>query len=435
MLTIKYTTFHRLPNHDATRRRSCICVWARHGYLQNIAARAKIAAMFFLAESSPPIRTILEKTLADYDISQAEAEMLFRARGRDVLAIAAVADELRRRQAGERVTFVQTRNINFTNVCYTGCTFCAFGLPRKHPDAYTLEVEEVARQAQEARSWGCTEVCMQGGLNPLLGGDIYARLVQAVKAAAPELHIHAFSPFEIQYASQILRRPVREVLIELKEAGLGSIPGTAAEILDANVRQRLTKNKLSTEAWIEIIKTAHQVGLPSTATIMYGHIDGPEHWAAHLAIIRDIQRETGGFTEFVPLGFIYQNTRLYASGQARPGPTGREDVLMHAVARIMLGRVIPNIQVSWVKLGPAMAQMLLQAGANDFGGTLHDERISRSAGADAGVYMPPAEFERLILDLDRIPAERDTLYRILHEGPRFYDPARPATMPGGRAFG
>ncbi len=386
-----------------------------------------------LTAASPHIRPILEKALEDRDITRGEAETLFSARGRDVAAIAAVADELRRRQVGDRVTFVQTRNINFTNVCYTGCTFCAFGLPRQHPDAYTLEIEEVARRAEEARSWGCTEVCMQGGLNPMLGGDIYVRLVRAIKAAAPDIHIHAFSPFEIQYASQILRRPVREVLLELKEAGLGSIPGTAAEILDADVRQRLTKNKLSAEAWIEIITTAHEVGLPSTATIMYGHIDGPGHWAAHLAIIRDIQRQTGGFTEFVPLGFIYQNTRLYASGAARPGPTGREDVLMHAVARIMLGRAIPNIQVSWVKLGPALAQMLLQAGANDFGGTLHDESISRMAGAETGEYMPPAEFERLILDLGRIPAERDTTYRILHEGPRFYDPEHPATMPGGPA--
>ena len=386
-----------------------------------------------LTAASPHIRPILEKALEDRDITRGEAETLFSARGRDVAAIAAAADELRRRQIGDRVTFVQTRNINFTNVCYTGCTFCAFGLPRQHPDAYTLEIEEVARRAEEARSWGCTEVCMQGGLNPMLGGDIYVRLVRAIKAAAPDIHIHAFSPFEIQYASQILRRPVREVLLALKEAGLGSIPGTAAEILDADVRQRLTKNKLSAEAWIEIITTAHEVGLPSTATIMYGHIDGPEHWAAHLAIIRDIQRQTGGFTEFVPLGFIYQNTRLYASGAARPGPTGREDVLMHAVARIMLGRAIPNIQVSWVKLGPALAQMLLQAGANDFGGTLHDESISRMAGAETGEYMPPAEFERLILDLGRIPAERDTTYRILHEGPRFYDPTHPAAMPGGPA--
>jgi len=372
-----------------------------------------------LSSTSDPIRAILEKALADRDITQAEAEILFRARGRDILAIAAAADELRRRQVGERVTFVQTRNINFTNICYTGCTFCAFGLPRQHPDAYAFEIEEVVRRAVEARDWGCTEVCMQGGLNPMLGGDIYVRLVRAIKAVVPELHIHAFSPFEIQYASQLLRRPVRDVLIELREAGLGSIPGTAAEILVPDVRKILTKNKLSVEAWIEIIKTAHEVGLPSTATIMYGHVDGPEHWAAHLAIIRDIQQETGGFTEFVPLGFIHRHTRLYASGVARPGPTGREDVLMHAVARIMLGRRIPNIQVSWVKLGPAMAQMLLEAGANDFGGTLHNESISRMAGADTGEYMPPAEFERLILDLGRIPAQRDTTYRILHEGPRF----------------
>jgi len=370
-----------------------------------------LPAPTLISQASPAIQPILEKALADKDITAAEAEVLFEARGPDVLIIAAVADELRQRQVGDVVTYVQTRNINFTNICYTGCTFCAFGVPRQHPQAYALEVEEVVQQAQEARDWGCTEVCIQGGLNPLLGGDIYRRLVQAIKETAPELHIHAFSPFEIQYASQILRIPVRDVLIELKEAGLGSIPGTAAEILDTEIRQQLTKNKLSTAAWVEIIETAHEVGLPSTATIMYGHIDGPGHWAAHLALIRDIQRRTGGFTEFVPLGFIHHNTRLYASGLARPGPTGREDVLMHAVARIMLGRWIPNIQVSWVKLGPAMAQMLLQAGANDFGGTLHNESISRSAGAQTGEYMAPAEFQRLILDLGRTPAERDTLYR------------------------
>jgi len=371
--------------------------------------------------ATPDIRLILEKALEDRDITQADAEILFCARGHDVPIIAAAADALRFRQVGDRVTYVRTRNINFTNICYTGCTFCAFGLPRQHPDAYALEIAEVAQLAQEAHDWGCTEVCMQGGLNPLLGGDIYIKLVQAIKTVAPELHIHAFSPFEIQYASQILRRPVRDILIELKEAGLGSIPGTAAEILDIEIRQQLTQNKLSANAWIEIIKTAHEVGLPSTATIMYGHIDGPKHWAAHLSIIRDIQRETGGFTEFVPLGFIHHNTRLYASGAAQPGPSGREDVLMHAVARIMLGRWIPNIQVSWVKLGPALAQLLLLAGANDFGGTLRNENISRSAGADTGEYMPPAEFERLILDLGRIPAERDTIYHILHEGQRHDD--------------
>jgi FO synthase len=385
----------------------------------------------FLSLASSPIRTILESSLSGYALTQQEARTLFEARGHDVLVIAQVADQLRQQQVGQRVTFVQTRNINFTNVCYTGCTFCAFGVPRQHPDAFTMEIDAVVQQVQEARDMGCTEVCMQGGLNPLLGGDYYVRLVRAIHQAAPEIHIHAFSPFEIQYASQILKRPARDVLQELKDAGLGSIPGTAAESLSPQIRQILTKNKLSAAAWVEIIETAHQVGLPSTATIMYGHVDGPEHWAEHLAIIRDIQRRTGGFTEFVPLGFIHQNTRLYASGRARPGPTGREDVLMHAVARIMLGREIPNIQVSWVKLGPAMAQMLLGAGANDFGGTLHNESISRSAGAETGEYMPPAEFERMILDLGRVPAQRDTLYHILHEGPRFYTPQHPQTLSAG----
>ncbi len=375
---------------------------------------------------SPRIRSILRKALSDEDISVAQAVALFEARGRDLMSVIGVANELRRVQVGDNVTFVRNRNINFTNICYTGCSFCAFGVPRQHSSAYAMSVEEVVQRAQEAWDWGCTEVCLQGGLNPTLGGDIYVRLVRAIKEAVPDIHIHAFSPFEIQYASQLLRRPVRDVLVELKEAGLGSIPGTAAEILDTDVRQRLSQNKLTTKAWVDIIKTAHQVGLRSSATIMYGHIDGPEHWARHLDIIRSIQRETGGFTEFVPLGFVHQNTALYASGQARPGPTGREDVLMHAVARIMLGKSIPNIQVSWVKIGPRMAQALLQAGVNDLGGTLHDESISRLAGAQSGEYMPPAELERMILDFDRTPAQRDTLYRILHRGPRFYKPTTAA---------
>ncbi|NOX63102.1 MAG: 5-amino-6-(D-ribitylamino)uracil--L-tyrosine 4-hydroxyphenyl transferase CofH [Chloroflexi bacterium] len=378
---------------------------------------------------STRVRRVLEKALEGREIDCQDALTLFEARGQDLLALMVVADELRREQVGERVTFVQTRNINFTNVCYTGCEFCAFARHRNQPGAYTFELEEVVEQAKEAWAWGCTEVCMQGGLNPLLGGDIYVELVRAIKSVLPQIHIHAFSPFEIQYASQLQRRPVEDILWELKEAGLGSIPGTAAEILVPEVRQILTKNKLSTEAWVEIIKTAHRVGLPSSATIMYGHVDHPRHWAEHLALIRDIQRETGGFTEFVPLGFIYQNTQLYAKGLARPGPTGMESVKMHAVARLMLGRNIPNIQVSWVKMGLQMAQMCLNAGANDFGGTLHNERISRMAGATTGQYVSPAEFERLILDMGRIPAERTTTYDILHEGPRYYNPFQPQTMP------
>ncbi len=377
---------------------------------------------------TPAVGRILERALAGEEIQSGGAECLFQAQGMDLLALMAVADELRRRQVGDRVTFVKVRNINFTNVCYTGCQFCAFGLPRQDPEAYTFSIQEVVAQAVEAWEWGCTEVCMQGGLNPQLGGEIYFQLVAAIKERLPEIHIHAFSPFEIQYASQLLGQPVESILRRLKELGLGSIPGTAAEILDTEVRRILTKNKLSAEAWVEIVTTAHRVGLPSTATIMYGHVDEPRHWAAHLDLLRRIQRETGGFTEMVPLGFIHENTRLYASGRARPGPTGMESVKMHAVARLMLGWDIPNLQVSWVKLGRAMSQLCLQAGANDFGGTLINERISRMAGATTGQYLSPEEMERLILDMGRIPAERTTLYEIVHEGPRHYDPSRPATM-------
>jgi FO synthase len=377
---------------------------------------------------SVPVGRILERALTDQDITPAEATVLFDTHGFDLLALMATADTLRQQQVGNRVTYVKVRNINFTNVCYTACKFCEFGRQERDSEAYTFDLDDVVEQAVEAWEWGCTEVCMQGGLNPRLGGDIYLRLVQRLKAVLPKLHIHAFSPFEIQYASQLLRKSPEDVLRELKDAGLGSIPGTAAEILDTEVRQILTKNKLSAEAWVDIIKTAHRVGLPSTSTIMYGHVDAPRHWAAHMALLRDLQRETGGFTEFVPLGFIHQNTRLYAEGLARPGPTGMENVKMHAVARLMLGRDIPNLQVSWVKLGPGMSQMCLNAGANDFGGTLINERISRMAGATTGQYMPPEEFERLILDIGRIPAERTTLYKIVHEGQRHYDAAHPQTM-------
>ena len=377
---------------------------------------------------SAPVGRILEHALTEQDVTPAEAITLFDTQGVDLLALIATADALRQRQVGDRVTYVKVRNINFTNVCYTACKFCEFGRQERDSEAYTFELDDVVAQAVEAWNWGCTEVCMQGGLNPRLGGDIYLRLLKRLKAVLPDLHIHAFSPFEIQYASQLLRKSPEDVLRELKDAGLGSIPGTAAEILDTEIRQILTKNKLSASAWVDIIKTAHRIGLPSTSTIMYGHVDAPRHWTAHMALLRDIQRDTGGFTEFVPLGFIYQKTRLYAEGLARPGPTGMENVKMHAVARLMLGQDIPNIQVSWVKLGTGMSQMCLNAGANDFGGTLINERISRMAGATTGQYMPPEEFERLILDIGRIPAERTTLYKIVHEGQRHYDPSTPQTM-------
>ncbi|MGB1251311.1 MAG: 5-amino-6-(D-ribitylamino)uracil--L-tyrosine 4-hydroxyphenyl transferase CofH [Candidatus Promineifilaceae bacterium] len=380
------------------------------------------------AAVTPEIGRILDKALADRDLNSAEAETLFHAKGLDIMAVMATANEMRRRQVGERVTYVKVRNINFTNVCYTACKFCEFGRDRHDAEAYTFSIEECIEQAQEAWDWGCSEICMQGGLNPLLGGDIYVRLVRRILEVLPDMHIHAFSPFEIQYSSQVRGKSAEYILTELKEAGLGSIPGTAAEILDTDVRLQLTKNKLSAEAWVNIVKTAHRVGLRSTSTIMYGHVDKPRHWAAHLDLLRNIQRETGGFTEFVPLGFIHEKTRLYAEGKARPGPTGFENAMMHAVSRLVLGHDIPNIQVSWVKMGRAMAQMCLNGGANDFGGTLINERISRMAGATTGQYLPPEEFERIILDMGRVPAQRNTLYEIVHDGVQHYDPARPDTM-------
>ncbi|NPA30566.1 MAG: 5-amino-6-(D-ribitylamino)uracil--L-tyrosine 4-hydroxyphenyl transferase CofH [Chloroflexi bacterium] len=360
---------------------------------------------------SPAVGRILDDALADREISPAQAEVLFHTQGLDLLALLAVADELRRRTVGDVVTYVVTRNINFTNVCYIGCRFCAFSRPARSPEAYTLSLDEIVERAREARAWGATEVCLQGGLNPHQPPSIYEDIVRAIKSAVPELHIHAFSPFEIWWGSRRLGISEEAFLRRLKDAGLGSIPGTAAEILVPEVRQRLTKNKLSRGDWVRIVRTAHRVGLPSTATIMYGHIDEPRHWAEHLHLLREIQAETGGFTEFVPLGFIHERTRLYQEDGARPGPTGMEDLKMHAVARLMLNRSIANIQVSWVKLGYKMAQMILNAGANDFGGTLFEESISRAAGETQGSVTTPEEFQRLIRDLGRIPQERDTLYR------------------------
>ncbi|MDQ7030108.1 MAG: 5-amino-6-(D-ribitylamino)uracil--L-tyrosine 4-hydroxyphenyl transferase CofH [Ardenticatenia bacterium] len=280
----------------------------------------------------PETAHILDKALNGGEVTVEEGIHLFSLRGTELWALVATADELRRRTVGDVITYVQTRNITFTNVCYTGCRFCAFGKPRHDPDAYTFSLEEIVERAREAHSWGCTEVCLQGGLNPQLPATIYFDIVEAIKSAVPELHIHAFSPFEIQYGSARLGISHEELLRRLKDLGLGSIPGTAAEILDTDVRQRLTRNKLSAEAWVEIVTTAHRIGLPSTSTIMYGHIDTPAHWAHHLDLIRRIQRQTGGFTEFIPLGFIHERTLLYREDGARPGPTGMEDLKMHAVA-------------------------------------------------------------------------------------------------------
>lgn len=365
-----------------------------------------------LRGATRPVREILERTLSGHELSETDAIELFGAAGDDLAAILSAADEARRRAKGDRVTFVVNRNINFTNVCYMGCRFCNFAKRMEESDAELLSHAEVARRAREAFERGGTEVCIQGGLHPKISGAHYGEIVRAIKAEVPAIHIHAFSPFEIWYGARKSRQSYEQFLGDLKTAGLGSVPGTAAEILDERVRKVLTQDKLSTDAWVEIIRAVHAVGLPSTATIMYGHVDGPEHWAAHIGLIRSIQKETRGFTEFVPLGFIHYDSPLYHDVPGvRPGPTRDEHLKLHAIARLMLIGWIDNIQASWVKLGPALAQEVLGCGANDLGGTLMNESISRAAGALWGQEVTAREMVGLIRGAGRVPVQRTTLYQ------------------------
>ncbi len=360
------------------------------------------------------IGRILDRALAGEEVNVADATQLFAASGDSLAALLQAADEMRRRRVGARATFVVTRNINFTNVCYMGCTFCNFAKRADDPAAELLPFEEVARRADEAWRRGATEVCIQGGLHPKLAGTHYRDIVRAIKRAVPDIHIHAFSPFEIWYGAHKSRLSPEDFLQDLKESGLGSLPGTAAEILDVAIRRRLTKDKLTTDQWVTIVKAAHKVGLPTTSTMMYGHIDGPRHWAAHIALLRDIQKETSGFTEFVPLGFVHYDSPLFTqNSDVRPGPSEGESLRVHAVARLMLAGWIDNIQVSWVKLGPRLAQRVLQSGANDLGGTLMNESISRAAGARYGQEITPKEMAGIIRGAGRVPAQRNTLYRHL----------------------
>jgi FO synthase len=311
---------------------------------------------------------------------------------------------------GDEVTFVVNRNLNFTNVCYTGCRFCAFAQREIDPESYTLSLSEVADRAEEAWDYGATEVCIQGGLHPSLPGDFYFRILDAVKERTPDIHIHAFSPMEVLNGSARLGISFREFLSECKRRGLGTIPGTAAEILDDEVRWVLTKGKLPADSWEQIVKIAHSLGIRSSSTIMYGHVDAPPHWVAHIRRLGRIQEETGGFTEFVPLPFVHHNSPIYLAGKARPGPTFEENRRMHSIARILLDRQIPNIQVSWVKMGMDYCKTILQGGANDFGGTLMEETISRMAGAEWGIRKEPEEFVSAIRAIGRFPRERTTTY-------------------------
>lgn len=325
-------------------------------------------------------------------------------------AVTALADALRRDVVGDDVTYVVNRNINFTNICYTGCRFCAFAQRKGDADAFSLSTAEVADRAWEAHVAGATEVCMQGGIDPELPVTGYADLVRAVKARVPGMHVHAFSPMEIANGVTRAGTSTREWLTALREAGLDSIPGTAAEILDDEVRWVLTKGKLPTSEWIEVITTAHQVGLRSSSTMMYGHVDTPKHWVGHLNILRRIQDQTGGFTEFVPLPFVHQSSPLYLAGAARPGPTHRDNRAVHALARIMLHGRIPSIQTSWVKLGTERTQIMLQGGANDLGGTLMEETISRMAGSENGSAKTVAELHAIAAGINRPARQRTTTY-------------------------
>ena len=365
-----------------------------------------------LAAASPSIANALDKTLAGQDLGFEEGLMLATVEGNDLIALLKVADELRRRVVGDRVTYVVNRNLNFTNVCIVGCAFCGFSRGPDSPDAYFHSTDALLAKSLEAVERGATEVCIQGGLPKDLDGYYYVQLLRAIKARLPELHVHAYSPMEITYGVEKTRLPLRDYLLMLKEAGLNSIPGTAAEILDDSVRRSLSPNKLKVRQWIEVIRTAHSLGIPSTSTMMYGHTESPEHWVRHLLLLREIQKETGGFTEFVPLGFIHSQTKLFQIGGARAGHSPHEDLIVHALARVLLHGHIPNVQVSWVKLGFEQSLACLEAGANDFGGTLMEESISKAAGANFGEYVSPGEFRALIRSIGRVPAERSTTYKI-----------------------
>jgi 7,8-didemethyl-8-hydroxy-5-deazariboflavin synthase CofH subunit len=358
-------------------------------------------------------RNALEKVMAGLDggvLTRDECLLLANAEGDDLLGLLLAADFIRRELVGNIVTYVVNRNINFTNVCFVGCKFCAFSRGPREADTYFLSVEQVAQKAVEAWKMGATEVCIQGGLPRDLSPYYYRDILRAVKAAVPGMHIHAFSPMEMVYGVELTGMNLRDYLSMLHDNGLGTLPGTAAEILDDGVRFVLSRNKLSTEQWQEVIRTAHACGMRSTSTLMYGHVETPEQWANQLLLLRSIQNDTGGFTEFVPLGFVHQNTILFHQGLSRPGPTLAEHLKIHALARVVLAGAINNVQVSWVKLNRKLSQLCLHAGANDYGGTLMEENISREAGATAGQYTSPEEFQSLILEAERIPAERNTTY-------------------------
>jgi FO synthase len=346
------------------------------------------------------------------ELSFDQALQLATAEGPALDALIVAADALRRETVGDAITYVVNRNINFTNVCFVGCSFCGFARGPGAPDAFSHSAKEVVRKTREAWERGATEVCIQGGLPRDLDGFFYRDILRAIKHAIPAMHVHAFSPMEISYGVDKTGMPLRDYLQMMKDEGLGSIPGTAAEILDDRVRQQLSPNKLPVARWVEIITAAHELGIPTTSTMMYGHVEEPADWVRHILLLRSIQKRTGGFTEFVPLGFVHEKTRLYKHGGARAGAQREDHLRVHALSRVLLHGAIRNLQVSWVKLGFDLSLECLKAGANDFSGTLMEESISKAAGANFGEFVCPEEFRRMIRSIGRVPAERSTTYKI-----------------------
>jgi FO synthase subunit 2 len=369
-----------------------------------------------LKYADPLIANTLDRALSEKEITVAEATGLFSAGRLDLHLVAMVADELRKRRVGDIVTYVINRNINFTNVCIKQCGFCAFSRDFREEEGYFLPIEEIVKRAREARAFGATEVCVQAGLPPDMDGNTYENICRAIKKEVSDIHIHGFSPEEVLYGATRSNTSIEDYLNRLKEAGVNSLPGTAAEILDQPLRDKISPGRITAKKWIEVIKTAHKIGIPSTSTMMFGHLETPEDRARHIGIIREIQKETGGFMEFVPLNFIHSEAPMFKEhlhDGLKDGANGKDVILTHAVSRIMLNNYINNIQTSWVKEGANMSQLLLTCGANDFGGTLINESISTAAGARYGQLIKPGEIRRLVREIGRIPAQRTTSYKII----------------------
>lgn len=376
-----------------------------------------------LSKASKETAHTLSRALEAKPLQLEETAALFQARGADLRALTAAADLVRQEVVGDDVSYVVNRNINFTNVCIKTCNFCAFSRNLRSEQGYFLPANEIIARSKQAVKFGATEVCLQAGLAPTVDGRIYVDLTRQLSAELPDLHLHAYSPEEVKYGALRSKLSIRAYLMELRDAGLGSLPGTSAEILDDALRDRISPSRIRTDEWVEVVRTAHEIGVPTTSTMMFGHVETMEQRVAHMALLREIQQDTGGFTEFVPLSFVHEEAPLFnrdSEGQVRPGPSGNDILRMYAIARLFLGRDIPNLQASWVKEGPRFSQILLDAGVNDLGGTLMNESISTMAGAKNGQLMTPAALRRLIRDAGRTPVQRTTLYETIR---RFEDPA------------